>query len=144
MIINADITLYNKYYSKDEQCTKYIRTYLRGVNWQGKQAVQIGDKGIKSADVISIYIPKSVDSDFKEYISPKKYQYLSNIEKEKYFTLAHGDKIVKGIVDFDLTGIKPNNEKHLEELYDDVVTIISTISNDNGSYNMHHWKVGCE
>lgn len=144
MIVNSDITLYNKYYSKDEQCDKYIRTYLQGVNWQGKQAIKIGDKGLNSADIISIYIPKSVDSGFKEYISPKKYQHLSDEEKEKYFTFGTGDKIVKGIIDFELTGIKPNNEKHLEELYDDVVTIISTISNENGSYSMQHWKVGCE
>ena len=144
MIVNADITLYNRYYSKEKQCDKYIRTYLRGVNWQGKQAVQVGYKGINSADVISIYIPKGVDSDLKEYISPKKYKDLSEKEKERYFTFTYGDKIVKGIIDFDLTGIKPNNEKYLEESYDDVVTIISTIFNDNGSYNMQHWKVGCE
>lgn len=144
MIVNSDITLYNKYYSKDEQRDKYIRTYLRGVNWQGKQAVQVSDKGINSADVISIYIPKGVDSDFKEYISPKRYNSLSDKDKENYFTFAYGDKIVKGIIDFDLTGIKPNNEKYLEELHDNVVTIISIITNENGSYNMQHWKVGCE
>lgn len=145
MITNADITLYNAYYSKEEGITKYNKSYLKGVNFQSTKSIKLSEtKGLLSSDVVKIFIPFSVDSDGKRYIQPKAYKRLNDDEKHRYFTFNNDDKVVKGIIDFEITGVKPNNLKYLEEMYDDVYNIISVNTNDNGSPSMQHWEVGAK
>ena len=103
MIINADITLYNKYYDEEDKCNKYKRSYLRGVNYRSSYGTTLSSKSINNNDENIIYIPFSVCSEDKEYIKPKAYEKLSKSEKEHYFTLNSGDIVVKGIIDFELT-----------------------------------------
>lgn len=137
MLNNNDITLYNSYYDKTSDTTKYKRTYLHGVDWQGKQAVTVIEKGLLSADSIQIFIP--YDGNYsKQYIGPKAFERLPEHEKDNYFTFKSGDKIVKGIIDFELTGIKPNNADYLEKYYDDVINIISVVDCEL----TRHWEIG--
>lgn len=137
MLSNNDITLYNSYYDKVTDTTKYKRTYLYGVDWQGKQSVTVSEKGLLSADSIQIFIPYDVNYS-KQYIGPKAFERLSEHEKDNYFTFKSGDKIVKGIIDFELTGIKPNNADYLEKNYDDVINIISVVDCEL----TRHWEIG--
>lgn len=137
MLNNNDITLYNSYYDKISDTTKYKRTYLNGVDWQGKQSVTVSDKGLLSADSIQIFIPYDVNCS-KQYIGPKAFERLQDEERDLYFTFKSGDKIVKGIIDFELTGIKPNNADYLEKYYDDVINIISVVPCEL----TRHWEVG--
>ena len=117
---NADITLYNKYYDLSSDTYKYQRTIIEGVNWQGKRNGTVSDKGLLLADSTLIFIDK-----LDNYISPKRFAKLSDEDREKYFTFAHGDKIVKGEVDFEVTGIKPYRLADLENEFDDVIDIKS-------------------
>ena len=143
MITNSDLTIYNVSYNRDTKLIEYNRTYLYGVNWQGENKISVGDKGLNSADSVSILIPFDVSvENNKTYISPNVYKDLSKAEKKNYFTLSNKDIIVKGIIDFNLTSVKPNNLEYLSNLYDDVLTIISVITCDIGSSYMHHWEVG--
>lgn len=144
MLTNADITLYNSYYSKDSELIKYKRTYIRGVNFQDTKATKLTDKGLLSADTAKVFIPFTADAGGKQYIKPKAYKRLNDAEKDNYFTFNNDDKIVKGIIDFELTGEKPNNLKYLENMFDDVYNIISIATNENGSLSMQHWEVGCK
>lgn len=122
---NADITVYNKYYDFNKDCDMYQRTFIKGVNWQGKRNIRIGstlnDSGVKTDDTVLILIDK-----LNNYLSPKKFN--REVNKNKYFTLTPGDKIVKGECDFVYTGVKGGLLKDLENNYDDVIDILGVMS----------------
>ncbi|HDK7158918.1 TPA: hypothetical protein PTV68_002047 [Clostridium botulinum] len=117
---NADITIYNRYYDFANDTDKYQRTVIKGVNWQSKRNGTVSDKGLLLADSTLIFIDK-----LDNYISPKRFLKLSDLERPNYFTLTPGDKIVKGVIDFEVTGIKPYRLSDLENEFDDVINIKS-------------------
>ncbi|KEI81152.1 DUF6751 family protein [Clostridium botulinum] len=117
---NADITIYNKWYDSMNDIDKYQRTVIKGVNWQSKRNGTVSDKGLLLADSTLIFIDK-----LNNYVSPKNFLKLSNEERPNYFTFAPGDKIVKGDLDFEITGIKPYRIGDLESEFDDVIDIKS-------------------
>ncbi|HIG0355972.1 TPA: DUF6751 family protein [Clostridium sporogenes] len=117
---NADITIYNKWYDSVNDMDKYQRTVIKGVNWQGKRNGTVSDKGLLLADSALIFIDK-----LDNYISPKRFARLTPEERPNYFTFSVGDKIVKGEVDFEVTGISPYRISDLEKKFDDVIDIKS-------------------
>lgn len=117
---NADITIYNKYYDFANDVDRYQRTVIKGVNWQGKRNGTVSDKGLMLADSTIIFIDK-----LDNYVSPKKFAKLTDVERTNYFTFAPGDKIVKGEVDFGVTGVKPYRLADLENEFDNVIDIKS-------------------
>lgn len=117
---NADITIYNKWYDSINDVDKYQRTVIKGVNWQGKRNGTVSDKGLLLADSALIFIDK-----LNNYVSPKKFLKLSNEERPNYFTFTPGDKIVKGEVDFEITGVSPYRIGDLDKTFDDVIDIKS-------------------
>jgi hypothetical protein len=117
---NADITIYNRYYDNSLGVDMYQRTVIEGVNWQGKRNGTVSDKGLLFADSTIIFVDK-----LDNYISPKKFAKLDPLEREECFTFAPGDKIVKGEVEFEVTGVKPYRIADLESEFDDVITIKS-------------------
>lgn len=129
---NADITIYNRYYDNSLGVDMYQRTVIEGVNWQNKRTGTVGDKGLLLADSTLIFIDK-----LDNYISPKKFAKLDHLEREECFTFAPGDKIVKGEVEFEVTGVKPYRIADLESEFDDVITIKS-INELSG-----HFEVEC-
>lgn len=120
LLKNADITIYNRYYDNFLGTDRYQRTVIKGVNWQGKRTGTVSDKGLLLADSTLIFIDK-----LDNYISPKRFAKLETIERENYFTLATGDKIVKGQVEFEVIGFKPYSINDLDVEFDDVVVIES-------------------
>lgn len=117
---NSDITIYNRYYDNSLGADRYQRTVIKGVNWQGKRNGTVGDKGLLLADSTIIFLDK-----LDNYISPKKFAKLEPLERDEYFTFAPGDKIVKGEVEFEITGIKPYRIADLENEFDYVIDIKS-------------------
>ena len=117
---NTSITIYNKYYDNDLGYDLYQRTVIKDVNWQGKRNATISDKGLLLADSILVILDK-----LDNYISPKQFAKLTDDERIKYFTLGIADKIVKGQIDFEITGVKPYSIANLESDFDDVVNIMS-------------------
>ena len=133
---NADITLYNKYYDIDNDCYMYQKTLIKNVDWQGKKAARVSNNissstGMVVDDEYLIFIDK-----LDNYVSPKAFLRLSKEERVNYFTLATGDKIVKGEIDFEYS--TKHTLKDLEQEYDDVVTVMGvTLWSD-------HMEVECE
>ena len=117
---NTDITIYNKYYDPYNDMYKYQRTIIKGVNWLSKRNGTVSDKGLLIADSTLIFIDK-----LDNYISPKRFAKLQANEREEYFTLASGDKIVKGQAEFEVIGVKPYSINDLDLEFDDVVVIES-------------------
>lgn len=120
---NADITIYNRYYDNSLGAYRYQRTVIKGVNWQGKRNSTVSDKGLLLADSTLIFVDK-----LDNYVSTKRFAKLQPDERENYFTFAPGDKIVKGEVEFEITGIKPYRVADLENEFDDVIDIKSVNS----------------
>lgn len=135
MFNNDNITLFNAY--SEDGLVKYKRTYIYGVDWQDKQSVTVTDKGLLSADSVKIFIPYESDFEGKQYMKPKAFNLG---DKDMSFTFNNGDIVARGILDFDITGIKPNTVKYLEEQYDDVVKIISIMDCELTG----NWEVGAK
>lgn len=130
---NSDITIYNRYYDKVNDVDRYQRTVIRGVNWQGKRNATVSDKGLNRDDSILIFIDK-----LDNYVSPKRFARLTDDERSNCFTFGSNDLIIKGEIDFEITGIKPNSIADLERQVDDVVNILGTQEWSN------HWEVECK
>lgn len=140
----ANMTLFNSIYNPETDRTEYIRTYLYDIDWQGEQAVTVGDKGLLSADKITCFIPFTVNTKDKKYISPGEFKKLDIEVAKKFYTLKKGDFIVKDVVDFELSSYERGKQfKDLERLYT-VGTIVSVITNDFGSEYLQHWEVGAK
>lgn len=120
LLKNADITIYNRYYDLASDIYKYQRTVIEGVNWQSKRNGTVSDKGLLLADSTLIFVDK-----LDNYVSPKRFAKMQPLEREKYFTFTIGDKIVKGEVDFEITGLKARSIADLENEFDYVVTVKS-------------------
>lgn len=76
----------------------WSRTVLPAVWWYTEQKTQIlaNDKGLSSADLYKIRIPKER---FPEgYLPPEEYAVLPYGEHKQYWTVENGDLFVKGIV----------------------------------------------
>lgn len=117
---NADITIYNRYYDNSLGADRHQRTVIKDVNWQGKRNGTVSDKGLLLADSTLIFIDK-----LDNYVSSKRFAKLLDEDRKNYFTFAPGDKIVKGEVEFEITGIKPYRLSDLENEFDYVVDIKS-------------------
>ncbi len=132
------ITIFNKKYDSTIRDYIYIRTYLMGVNIEKKKAVNVIKSGLENASSGTIYIPTDdLDSENKEYISPKKYNQLSAEEVKKYYTLQSGDIVVNGIIDYTID--ENNTITALKNNYDDVFEIIVVDNKIKGG--LPHWEI---
>lgn len=129
---NADITIYNKYYDSNSDTDKYQRTIIKGVNWQCKRNATVTDKGVNVAYTTIIFL----DS-LPNYIDPRAFAKLDDIDRPNYFTFSELDKIVKGAIDYEITGVKPNRVSDLENEYE-TVTVMAAQVWDN------HMEVECK
>lgn len=135
------ITIFNKKYNATKRDDDYFRTHLSGVNVEKKKAVNIIKSGLENASSGTIYIPiDNLESEGKEYISPKKYQKLSAEEIEKYYTLQPGDYIVVGIIDYTID--EKNTATKLKNEFDDVFEIL--IADDKLKGGLPHWEVALQ
>lgn len=132
------ITIFNKKYDSQERDNEYFRTVLINVNVEKKKAVNVIKSGLENASSGTIIIPiEYLESDQKEYISPKKYQKLSSEEVIKYFTIQEGDIVVIGEIDYTID--KKNTITLLKKNYDNVFEIVSV--DDKLKGGLPHWEV---
>ena len=142
MLTNADITLFNRYYDADSDEYKYARTFLRGVNWQDSQAIDISQSaGVKSTNHTRVFIPLKVDSEEKTYLKPKTFK---RSDKVTNYTLDNADIVVKGIVDFDVNDAQSGGFKALLRDFDDVMKITKVADNRYGSKLVQHFELEVE
>lgn len=139
MMTNADITVYNRQFDKVQDKYIYLRTYLKGVNWQDSKGIRIAESGVVSDDCTRIFIPLDVDAEDKQYKKPKTYKRMD--DKSLFYTLDNEDIVVKGIIDFDLTGNPGENVSSLQAKYDDVMVITEVIDNRYGSRIIQHFEL---
>ncbi|MEG0509341.1 MAG: DUF6751 family protein [Eubacterium sp.] len=116
MRANTDITIV-----RIRADSKVTQSIVRGVSWQEERKNTVTDKGLLSADTISIYIPGS--SVLHDTVIPK------------------GDFVVKGIKDY--TGLESKDLRRKME-QDGGVLIKSVQDNRNLGVRLGHIELGCE
>ncbi len=139
MIPNTDITIYNKYTDPTTRLEKYQRTVVSDVVWQGTKAASAANGGLLASNSVTIYIPFALGT---QYVKPIAWQAL--VTKTGKWTLREGDVIAKNSVTDEITTSPVFTMTDLKAKYDDVVTITSVDTMDQGSPNMQHWQVGAK
>ncbi|MDO5432971.1 DUF6751 family protein [Eubacterium sp.] len=115
MRINADITIVR--IALDGEVTQQI---IRGVNWQEERKETVSDKGFKTADMVSVYIPA-------KSLLPE-----TVIKKE--------DRVVCGIHDYDMK----SGKELLRTLENDgAVMVLSILDNTKLGASLGHIELGC-
>ena len=138
MLTNTDVTVWNKYMNTVTKMDEYKRTELKGVMLIASKGANIIKSGLVTADSVRITIPKGVNSGTKTFKAPKAWQATPNVDMGNFWTLQPGDKIAKGLVNYEITS--PNTIAGLEKTYDNVYTITTVDTLDFGSNP--HWAVG--
>ncbi|GHU55341.1 hypothetical protein AGMMS49975_17000 [Clostridia bacterium] len=135
--IQSDMTIFNIYY--DGNGTPILQpTVIREVFWQSDYAAHMRDKGVVTADKVSVIIPRGTNAQGRTYISAEGFMSLPNDQKASYWTLSKSDKIINRIVTLLVLKITD-----LEKLYgrDNVLTVTDIRLNLFGSLSMQHYKV---
>lgn len=138
MIVNADITIFNRRYVKEDRTEKYVATRIKGVSFYGRRSSSSSGTEMTTDDSYTVRIPWDADTEGKEYIEEIDYKAMTDEACSGYWTLQKGAFIVRGISDTDTM-----TEKELYEKFPDVVIITDYTDNrDRCSDMMKHWRVG--
>lgn len=133
MMTNASITVYNRYLDPATRSDAYKRHVIHDVFFTGLEAAIRSQAGANKDDKVFISIPfSSVNPD--ECLEPIEYK--KRVDKDGYFTLSPGDRVVKGEIDLEITGSVSELDKNYE-----AYTITSVSTRDYGSPHMRHWAV---
>ena len=146
METNCSITLYNKYIDKTTTKEYYKKTVIQKANWQGgkesSMATTTTGKGVLNVvDSINVFIPFINNFSGKAYIEPKAWLKLADNVRDNYFTFQQTDFIVQGECAFEFVPTT-NPINNLTNNYDNVITVMSAIVNNNGSKYMQHYTIG--
>lgn len=134
MIINADITIYNRKTNKETHFDEWKRTVIKGVHYFVDNKVTVGEKGLFSADVHKIRIPGDIES-ANQYLPAS--EYLQVEDREKYWTIRNDDIVVRGVCNIDIE--KPADLKAQGIEYCKIVSW-----SDNRRGMTPHWRIGGE
>lgn len=131
MITNADITIYNKYI--ENRVEKWQRAEVHDVVWQAQRGIA-AQQFQTANNTVMILIPLASGA---EYAEPKYWQ-----ETREGWTLQEGDVIVRGIVTDEI-----DTEYGVSQLradHQDVVSIMTVDTMDQGTTRVRHWEVQCK
>lgn len=129
-------TIFNSISEEETHAQNYASCKLQGVLWQSVSGAKQIKTGMESARETTVYIPFTVKAD-KRYLPPQ--DYARNPAGK--WTLQAGDRLVKGLVDFEITGEAGHSIADLEEQFEvAIITMVETI--DYGG-DMMHWEVNC-
>lgn len=130
MTANANMTIYNAYLDKATRLDKYKRHVINSVFWDDVEGASKARHGLEQADKVLVLIPLNNPS-CDRYVAPKEFT-----GEEGTFTFRVGDRIVKGVTDFEIDG-KMSDLDRAHTAF----TITSVDKKDFGSKRMHHWEI---
>lgn len=131
MLLNADITMYNKHYNKSTRLDEWQRTQISGVHWRGKQAVNVDSKGLSAASIYTVRIPTVSAPIEKTYVVPSVYTSADLSALTGLWTLQNGDIVARGLID--TADPKNITVEHF--------TITGWADNRYGPQDLQHWRV---
>ena len=136
---NSTITVYNKNVDSVTNLVKWYRTVLSGCFYKNVgNKVKIGNNVLESDDIIC-RIPIQAN-----YLAPKPWKDLSNIDRDDYFTLQGGDIVVFGEVEDEIdeyTAGKRANDLLKKYVSTGCLTITQVADNTGGGRGQEHYYV---
>lgn len=140
MITNADITIFNKRYVREERTEKFVATQIRGVSFYSRKGTSSGNQDRNAKDTYTIRVPDTADTSGKAYAEPMEYSGMDDEKFLGYWTIQRGDIIVRG-----LSELEEATETELKQSYLDVITVTNFTDNRSRcSACMMHWRIGGE
>ena len=130
-LCNETITVFNKRVENHEHV--FYPTVIVGVSWWGHIATSVGEKGLISANSITIRIPLNANFNGKIYVDNRNYANAASTDG--IFTLANGDIIIKGAV-----AVAPLKPAELKATFTDYMTVLGVTDNSRAP-NAPHFKV---
>ena len=67
MTTNADITIFNKRYVREERTEKFVATQIRGVSFYSRKGTSSGNQDRNVKDTYTIRVPDTADTSGKAY-----------------------------------------------------------------------------
>ena len=132
MILNANVTMFNRKYDKVKRLDSWYGTSIYGVHVYVDHKVSTGDSGLNSAEVYKIRIPSDVEN-ADRYLPPEEYATAEN--PAEYWTIQNDDYIVLGIYNQEIE--KPADLKKISQRYCKVLSW-----SDNRFGGLPHWRIG--
>lgn len=133
-VFNDTCTLYNR--CRDgENGLQWYRTALCGINIDIQSKAVVDDKGLVTANSVSVTIPIQADSGGKPYLPRKEWEALE--DKAAAWTMQEGDLLLPGIWPLELGGTF--RETQLREAAGRVYTIYSYDDNLKGSPRVQNY-----
>lgn len=140
MITNADITIFNKRYVREERTEKFVATQIKGVSFHFRKGTSSGNQDRNARDTYTIRIPDTADTSGKAYAEQMEYSGMDDDTFPGYWTIQRGDIIIRG-----LSGCDTVTETELKQNYPDVITVDNFSDNRSRcSECMRHWRIGGE
>lgn len=140
MITNADITIFNKRYVREERTEKFVATQIKGVSFYSRKGTSSGNQDRNPKDAYTIRIPDTADTSGKAYAEQMEYSCMDDEIFPGYWTIQRGDIIVRG-----LSELEEATETELKQSYPDVITVTNFTDNRGRcSTCMMHWRIGGE
>lgn len=140
MITNADITIFNKRYVREERTEKFVGTQIKGVSFYSRKGRTSGNQERDDKDTYTIRIPDTADTTGKAYAEQMEYSGMDDEIYPGYWTIQRGDIVVRGLSDLEVA-----TETELKQSYPDVVTVTNFTDNRSRCSNyMKHWRIGGE
>lgn len=140
MTTNADITIFNKRYVREERTEKFVATQIKGVSFYSRKGTSSGKQERDVKDTCTIRIPETADTSGKAYAEQMEYAAMDDETYPGYWTIQRGAIIVRGLSDLETA-----TETELKQQYPDVVIVDNFTDNRSRcSPFMRHWRIGGE
>lgn len=142
MNANADITLFNKVFDKENRQDVFIPTVIKGVSLYMSKGSTGDSKYRESTASYKIRIPIDADMGESSFVDLVEYRKMQKDEAKKHWTLQPDSVIIPEALDVTVLG----DSISLTELTKEYGTFITvTDYSDNttrGIQSMKHWRIG--
>lgn len=142
MITNADITLFNKFYDKQERKDIFLPTIIKGVSLYMKSGSSGDNKYRESTATYKIRIPMDADMGESTYVDLVSYREMELQEAKKHWTLQADSIVIPAVVE---ESDVPDgaNLTELTKKYGSFITVTDFSDNTTrGIRRMAHWRIG--
>ena len=131
------VTLWCRRRNQATKKEEYFRYILPRCSWEEEIVTGISGVGAVASNVYSVLI--DFDPDYREKAA---WDALSEAERSQCWTLAPGDLVAKGEVDFEITGSSPNTQAELrKKMGADAFAITAVVDAAAGYKRGRHYEV---
>lgn len=142
MITNADITLFNRFYDRDNRQDIFLPTVIKGVSLYMKSGSSGDNKFRESTSTYKIRIPIDADMRDSTYVDLVRYLKMDLKDAEKHWTLQADSIVIPAVVE-ELDAQGKSKLTELAKRYGSFITVTDFSDNTTrGVQRMKHWRIG--